>query len=241
MGVFSRARKTSTETDKREGAERADIVVNGVGVKNGATEANGAGGASLAGEARLAGDAPVADPNSPPQPGAVAQAAVPVPVPEESEVIELDSIEPLAEPPEDDRPVTAPHSPGARAFAIADAIRLLQSLPAAPRADMVARLVRVTVGAVNVSVQDLSYELSRQMQALERQERLIKAEVEALEKRIQGKRAALAAQQGEREQLAQVRARLHAVDRPASHRPPPIPRDALKQARFPQAESAPAE
>lgn len=147
---------------------------------------------------------------------------------DEGEVIELDSFEPIDDPVSEPDTAVSLDKKRDRSFAVADAIRLLHSLPAAPKVEMVVRLMRVTLGSVNVSGQEMSDELSRRQQLLERNVDAALRQVQLLEQQLQAKRNELADQQAELKQLANVRTKLHVAMDPASRRPPPIPFDAIK-------------
>jgi hypothetical protein len=153
----------------------------------------------------------------------------------EVDVVELDSVDAandlLIEPEIPRGSVTTPVLGGnaARSFAMADAIRLLKSLPAGPRAETVVRLVRVTLGEANVRIEDLSVELDWKEKVVEEKIASLQAEADDLEKQLQVKRSELAAQQSEAKELKKVRGRLNMAMSPPTHRPPPIPAAAIKR------------
>lgn len=234
MGLFFKSRKNKISTEKPLTAPPAvatdaisdvsmevDMHMNGDGNTGGAT-------------ATRPDVTPT--PSQAPSPSVVAALAEPAPAtePDVIELDSLDSLEPITEPsPEAAGPIAAvADSSGARAFAIADAIRLLRSLPAAPRVEMVVRLVRVTLGSANVGVEEVQQVIARREKVLQAKLEAVSGQVEELEKQLQDKRSALAHQQSELKQLDMVRARLHVAMNPAAHRPPPIPRDAIKSLKF---------
>lgn len=122
--------------------------------------------------------------------------------------------------------IEAPAEP-TPAFGIADAIRLMRSLPADPNIDLVVRVVRVTLGAVNVSVDDILRDAEKKELKVRESITALENEVTALEMTLHEKRAAIAAHQADLRETATVRERLHLADKYTPH-PPPVPPDAVR-------------
>jgi hypothetical protein len=107
-------------------------------------------------------------------------------------------------------------------FGITDAIRLMRSLPADPNIDLVVRVVRVTLSAVNVSVDDILRDAEKKELKVRESIAALEDEVAALEKTLHEKRASIAAHQADLRETATVRERLHLADKYTPH-PPPLP------------------
>lgn len=129
---------------------------------------------------------------------------------------EGDAIEPVDIEPEE---VVAP----APAFGIEDAIRLMRSLPTDPNIDLVVRVVRVTLSAVNVSVEDIMQDAERKEKKVRESIATLENDVADLEKQLHDKRAAISAHQADLRETATVRERLHMADKYTPHPPPPPP------------------
>lgn len=134
----------------------------------------------------------------------------------EPEVIDPEAVEAVAE------------TNGSPAFGIADAIRLMRSLPADPNIELVVRVVRVTLGAVNVSVEDIMQDAARKEKAIQDSIAALQGQVEELEKQLYAKRCEIAAQESDLNETVTVRERLHMADKYTGHRPPPTPPDATR-------------
>jgi hypothetical protein len=120
-------------------------------------------------------------------------------------------------------------------FGIADAIHLMRSLPSDPNIDLVVRVVRVTLDAVDVSVEEIVADARRKEKRIEDSVAVLEGEVAELEKQIYARRCAIAAHKADLEETADVRERLYQADKYNAHRPPPTPPDA---ARVPPPRSA---
>jgi|GEM_PF-3473064 len=141
----------------------------------------------------------------------------------EPEAIDPDMIETLAE-------VNAPE------FGIADAIRLMRSLPTDSSADMLVRVVRLTLGAVNVSVDDIMQDAARKERAIRDNLAALRLSIGDLERQLEARRAEAAAQESELSETLVVKERLRKY---AGHRPPPTPLDAAKGPRPNSGERSP--
>jgi hypothetical protein len=185
---------------------------------NTVTEQSKAEGAEAA--ARVDGAA-VAPAETATSPDGAGTSAAPAPVAaERAPGGDGDAIEPVDIEPEE---VVAP----ARSFGIAEAIRLMRSLPADPNIELVVRVVRVTLGAVNVSVEDIMQDAERKEKRVRESIASLENDVADLEKQLQDKRAAISAHQADLRETATVRERLNMADKYTPH-PPPLPPDAAR-------------
>lgn len=135
----------------------------------------------------------------------------------EPEVIEPEALE-----------ATSDNDEGRLAFGIGDAIRLMRSLPSDPNVDLVVRVVRVTLGAVNVSVEEILQDAAKKERAIQATIAGLQGDVETLEKALYAKRCEIAAHESDLKETVTVRERLHMADKYTGHRPPPTPADATK-------------
>jgi hypothetical protein len=119
---------------------------------------------------------------------------------------------------------------GPPAFSIADAIQLMRSLPADPNIDLVVRVVRVTLGAVNVSIEEIMEDARRKEKRIQNAIAVLESEVADLEKQVYTRRCDIAAHQADLQETANVRERLYQADKYNGHRPPPTPPDAARVA-----------
>jgi hypothetical protein len=132
--------------------------------------------------------------------------------------VDAEPIEPVdIEPEVIEAPVETPP-----AFGIEDAIRLMRSLPADPNIDLVVRVVRVTLGAVKVSVEEIMRDAEKKELKVRESIAALENEVADLEKSLHEKRAAIATHQADLRETATVRERLHMADKYTPH-PPPLP------------------
>jgi hypothetical protein len=124
-------------------------------------------------------------------------------------------------------PEAAGTSPDANVFGIADAIRLMRSLPSDPM-DLVVRVVRLTLGAVNVSVEDIMEDARRKETSIQENVAALEAQVADLEKQLYARRCEIAAHEADLAETAHVRERLYQADKYTGQRPPPTPPDAAR-------------
>jgi hypothetical protein len=117
---------------------------------------------------------------------------------------------------------------GPPAFGIGDAIQLMRSLPADPNIDLVVRVVRVTLGAVNVSIEEIMEDARRKEARVQGAIDVLESQVAELEKQVYARRCEIAAHQADLQETANVRERLYQADKYSGHRPPPAPPDAAR-------------
>jgi hypothetical protein len=108
-------------------------------------------------------------------------------------------------------------------FGIDDAIQLMRSLPADPNMALVTRVVRVTLGAVNVSVEEIVQDALRKEARIKESIAAIEAQMAELDKQLAALRRDITAHQSDLKETVNVRERLHMADQyPHKTLPPPI-------------------
>jgi hypothetical protein len=121
------------------------------------------------------------------------------------EIIEPDAIELMIDT--DDAP----------AFGILDAIQLMRSLPTTSNVELVARVVRVTLSAVNVSIEDIIQGALRKEQSIQETIAALQGQAADLEKQLCAKRGEIAAQGADLKESETIRERLHMADKHSGH------------------------
>ncbi len=131
--------------------------------------------------------------------------------PEPSQEVEPEALTPAVVPVE-------------RRFGIDDAIQLMRSLPADPNMSLVVRVVRVTLGAVHVSVEEIVEDALRKEGEIKDKIVSLESQISDLEKQLANLRREIAAHQTDLKETANVRERLHLADQYPGPRtiPPPI-------------------
>lgn len=110
-----------------------------------------------------------------------------------------------------------------RRFGIDDAIQLMRSLPADPNMALVTRVVRVTLGAVKVSVEEIVQDAHRKEGQIKDTIAAIEAQIADLDKQLANLRREIATHQSTLKETVNVRERLHMADQyPHKSLPPPI-------------------
>lgn len=210
---------TVAESEIRQAGSEATVSMkgDGVGAPAGAGTPDGGGAATTA-----SADGRLPSASDPAAASAEAATAAAAAAAGDGDGIESVDIEPI-----DPDVMEAPLEEATPAFGIADAIRLMRSLPADPNIDLVVRVVRVTLGAVNVSVEEIMRDAEKKERKVRDSITLLEAEVAELEKRLHEKRTAIAAHQADLRETATVRARLHQADKYTPH-PPPLPPGAAR-------------
>jgi len=120
--------------------------------------------------------------------------------------------------------VTPPVERVERRFGIDDAIQLMRSLPPDPNMGLVVRVVRVTLGAVHVSIEDIVEDAIRKETRIKERIATIETQIADLEKQLANLRREVAAHQSDLKETANVRERLHMADQYPLNKtmPPPI-------------------
>ena len=118
---------------------------------------------------------------------------------------------------------TPPVVPIERRFGIDDAIQLMRSLPTDPNSALVVRVVRVTLGAVNVSVEEIVADATRKEARIKESIAALEGKIVELEGQLGALRREIAAHQADLKETSNVRERLHLADQYPTTKPPPTP------------------
>jgi hypothetical protein len=133
--------------------------------------------------------------------------------------------EPGETDPEDVEPesLTPPVAPMEHRFGIDDAIQLMRSLPSDPNSALVVRVVRVTLGAVNVSVEEIVADATRKEDRIKESISVLEARIVELDGQLGALRREIAAHQADLKETVNVREKLHMADQYPGPKPPPTP------------------
>ena len=118
---------------------------------------------------------------------------------------------------------TPPVVPIEHRFGIDDAIQLMRSLPADPNSALVVRVVRVTLAAVNVSVEEIVADATRKETRIKESISALEAKIVELEGQLGALRRDISAHQADLKETVNVRERLHLADQYQGPKPPPTP------------------
>jgi hypothetical protein len=118
---------------------------------------------------------------------------------------------------------TPPVVPIEHRFGIDDAIQLMRSLPTDPNSALVVRVVRVTLGAVNVSVEEIVADATRKEARIKESIAAIEGRIVELEGQLGALRREIAVHQADLKETTNVRERLHLADQYPAPKPPPTP------------------
>ncbi|HEX7506477.1 MAG TPA: hypothetical protein VF550_06880 [Polyangia bacterium] len=118
---------------------------------------------------------------------------------------------------------TPPVVPIEHRFGIDDAIQLMRSLPTDPNSALVVRVVRVTLAAVNVSVEEIVADATRKEARIREGIAALEARIVDLEGQLGALRREIAAHQADLKETSNVRERLHLADQYPGPKPPPTP------------------
>jgi hypothetical protein len=158
--------------------------------------------------------APAPSPAVAAEPAAAGDAVVAAPITPETthEVLEPEAI------------VTPPVVPVEHRFGIDDAILLMRSLPTDPNMSLVVRVVRVTLGAVHVSIDEIIADALRKEARIKENIAGLESQIADIERQLGSLRRDIATQQADLKETANVRERLHMADQYSGHKtlPPPI-------------------
>jgi len=108
-------------------------------------------------------------------------------------------------------------------FGIDEAIQLMRSLPADPNSALVVRVVRVTLGAVNVSVEEIVADAARKEGRIKDSISALEAKIVELEGQLGALRREISTHQADLKETINVRERLHLADQYQGPKPPPTP------------------
>jgi hypothetical protein len=118
---------------------------------------------------------------------------------------------------------TPPVVPVEHRFGIDDAILLMRSLPTDSNMALVVRVVRVTLAAVHVSVEEIVADAVRKETRIKESIAKLEGQVGELEKQLAIIRGEITAQQADLKETINVRERLHIADQYPAPKPPPTP------------------
>ena len=104
--------------------------------------------------------------------------------------------------------VTAP-------YGIADAMQLMRSLPVDQNIDLVVRVVRVTLGSVNVRIEDIIEDATRRQQAIQDNIAGLHEQIADLEEELELRRGEIAAQEADFKETTAVKERLLLAEKSA--------------------------
>jgi hypothetical protein len=99
----------------------------------------------------------------------------------------------------------------------------MRSLPADPNSALVVRVVRVTLAAVNVSVEEIVADATRKETRIKESISALEAKIVELEGQLGALRRDISAHQADLKETVNVRERLHLADQYQGPKPPPTP------------------
>ena len=145
-------------------------------------------------------------------------------------------------------PGTVPHRMGhassaSPAYGIGDAIQLMRSLPTDGNADLVTRVVRVTLGSVNVRLEDIIEDASRRQKAIQDRIAGLHGQIGELEEQLEARRREITSFEADLKETTAVKERLILAEKSAgptqgavaSQPPPPPPPPSSRLATLPRA------
>jgi hypothetical protein len=107
-------------------------------------------------------------------------------------------------------------TPGASAYGIADAIRLMRCLPLDQNLDLVVRVVRVTLSSVNVRIEDIVEDATLRQKAIQDNIAALHGKVADLEAELEARRREIAAQEADFKETTSVKERLVLAEKSAN-------------------------
>lgn len=118
------------------------------------------------------------------------------------------------------------------AYGIADAMQLMRSLPSDGNIELVTRVVRVTLGSVNVRLEDIIEDASRRQKAIQDRISGLHGQVAELEEQLEARRREITSYEADLKETTAVKERLSLAEKSAgetsgvtaSTQPPPPPR-----------------
>jgi len=138
--------------------------------------------------------------------------------------------------------VTGASSGPAPAYGIADAMQLMRSLPSEGNADLVTRVVRVTLGSVNVKLEDIIEDATRRQKAIQDRIGGLHAQIAELEEQLEARRREITTYEADLKETTVVKERLALAEKSAPHSPaastqppPPPPPPSSRMANLPRA------
>ncbi len=114
---------------------------------------------------------------------------------------------------------------GKKGYGIAEAIQLMRSLPVDQHPDLVVRVVRATLGSLDVRLPDIIEDASRKQKATQDRIAAEHAQVADLEKQLDVRRKEIAALEADLKETTNVKERLQQAEKSAG--PPALPGSAV--------------
>jgi hypothetical protein len=108
-------------------------------------------------------------------------------------------------------------------FGIDDAIALMRTLPTESNASLVVRVVRATLGAVHVSVEEIVQDALRKETRIKENIANLEGQIVELDKQLAILRREITNQQADLKETVNVRERLHMAEQLPAVKPPPTP------------------
>jgi acyl-CoA hydrolase len=112
---------------------------------------------------------------------------------------------------------------GGRPYGIADAIRLMRSLPVDQNVELVIRVVRVTLGSLDVRVEDIIEDASRKQKTIQDNIAALQTHVADLEEQLEARQREITAFEADLKETTSVKERLQLAERSAAQFPLPGP------------------
>ena len=104
-------------------------------------------------------------------------------------------------------------------YGIADAMQLMRSLPVDQNIDLVVRVVRVTLGSVNVRIEDIVEDATRRQQAIQDNIAALHEQIAELEEELELRRGEIATQEADFKETTAVKERLLLAEKSAGFSP----------------------
>ncbi|MBC8133740.1 MAG: hypothetical protein H7X95_12220 [Deltaproteobacteria bacterium] len=103
-----------------------------------------------------------------------------------------------------------------RGYGIEDAIRLMRSLPTDQNIDLIVRVVRVTLGSVNVRIEDIIEDANRRQKAIQDNIAALHGSVADLEAELEARRREISEQEADFKETTSVKERLLLAEKSAN-------------------------
>lgn len=101
------------------------------------------------------------------------------------------------------------------AYGITDAIRLMRSLPTDQNIDLIVKVVRVTLGSVNVRIEDIIEDATQRQKAIQDNIAALHEKVADLEEELEARRRDIAAEEADFKETTAVKERLVLAEKSA--------------------------
>jgi septal ring factor EnvC (AmiA/AmiB activator) len=114
------------------------------------------------------------------------------------------------------QPVRPPVPETRKAYGIADAIQLMRTLPVDQNGELVIRVVRATLGSLNVRLPQIIEDGARKQKTTQERIAGIHAQIASLEKQLEGHRQEITALEADLKETTEVKERLESAEMSAS-------------------------